>query len=382
MQLLLPIDWWQHSSGTIALGEKIKVSLAALITLFFVTFISQIVLEPYASAVLLASMGASAVIIFALPSSPLGKPWNFIVSHSLGCIVGFGITHLIGDLALMAGLSVAVILMLMYTLDCMHPPAAATALVPVIASQSGQVSYWIFVAVALNVIIFLAASVLLNRVLLNRARINNKDPYDPIHLHKDHTPLQRLGIQPDDLRRAIHSFDTILDVNEADLERVYQQAQQHAYQRRSGELLSRDIMSKDIISVSKETTLTNAWTLLRKHKFSMLPVVNDQQELMGVISTVDFLKHISSPNYSGLLGHLNSMLSARKHGRQVNRLVEDLMTTDVTVVKDIDHIVALVPLLSIVGLHHIPVLNDQQKLCGIITQSDLISALYSVNTNV
>ena len=64
---------------------------------------------------------------------------------------------------------------------------------------------------------------------------------------------------------------------------------------------------------------------------------------------------------------------------RVNNRVQDVMVRDVIAVKDTDHIVALVPLLSDIGLHHIPVLDDKQKLCGIITQSDLIGALYSVN---
>ncbi|MCS4309216.1 CBS-domain-containing membrane protein [Rheinheimera pacifica] len=42
-----------------------------------------------------------------------------------------------------------------------------------------------------------------------------------------------------------------------------------------------------------------------------------------------------------------------------------------------DHIVALVPMLSDQGLHHIPVLDAQQQLVGIITQSDLIAALFN-----
>lgn len=168
-------------------------------------------------------------------------------------------------------------------------------------------------------------------------------------------------------------------MNEQDLELIYREAQQHAYQARSPEILSRDIMSKDVITVRKDTSLGSAWKLFRKHKISMLPVVNEERELIGVISSVDFLKQLSVPSYSGLLRHLNSLLIARTHKNKVKNLVQDLMVTDVIAVKDVDHIVALVPLLSDIGLHHIPVLDSEQKLCGIITQSDLISALYSVN---
>lgn len=138
-------------------------------------------------------------------------------------------------------------------------------------------------------------------------------------------------------------------------------------------------MSKDVITVRRDTSLNTAWKLFRKHKISMLPVINEERELLGVISSADFLKHLSVPSYSGLLRHLNTLLIARKHKNHVKNVVQDLMVTNVIAVKDSDHIVALVPLLSDIGLHHIPVLDSAQKLCGIITQSDLISALYSVN---
>lgn len=208
-----------QSTAAIPLVERLKVSAAAFITLFLITFISQYVQNPEAAAILLASMGASAVIIFALPSSPLGKPWNFTCSHIMACLIGVGMTYIVTDLALMAGLTVAAILMLMYIFECIHPPAAATALVPVLASQNGPVGYDIIVAVGLNLTVFLLASFTLNRLLLHRTAPKMPQPYDAIHLHKDQSPLNRLGLQSDDLRHAISLFDSVLDVNEQDLEK-------------------------------------------------------------------------------------------------------------------------------------------------------------------
>ena len=53
------------------------------------------------------------------------------------------------------------------------------------------------------------------------------------------------------------------------------------------------------------------------------------------------------------------------------------MVTKVYTVRDDAHIVALVPLLSEKGLHHIPVVNAENRLVGMVTQSDLIGALYA-----
>ncbi|WP_086980833.1 HPP family protein [Vibrio aphrogenes] len=372
-----------HAGGqvisAIPLIERIKVSVTGFCALFLVVLISQSVQSQEAKMILIGSMGASSVILFALPSSPLAKPWPFLVGHIMSAGIGLALSLVFTELALLAALTIACVLMMMYILECMHPPAAATALVPVLASQHGPIGFEIMVPILINIVVFFFASQLLTRLILKRRWLKPAPNYDPVHLHNDHTPLKRLGLQTDDLRRAINSFDSVLAVSQEELETIYQQAQKLAYQRRSGEILSRDIMSSDVITASADMPLGMAWKLLHKHKISMLPVVNDERELLGVISSVDFLKNLTVPSYSGLLKHLNLMLVKRKHRKEVNNQVKDLMVTDVIAVKDTDHIVALVPLLSDIGLHHIPVLDSDQKLCGIITQSDLIGALYSVN---
>ncbi|WP_089139488.1 HPP family protein [Vibrio rumoiensis] len=365
--------------STIPLTERIKVALTAFLAIFIVVLVSQHIQDQDAMLVLLGSMGASSVILFALPSSPLAKPWPFLVGHSISAVIGFALTFFISDLALLAATTTACVLMVMYILECMHPPAAATALVPVLAVQHSDLHLQFLYPIMINIVVFFIASQVLNRLIMKRRWLPPQPNYDPVHLHQNQTPLKRLGLQSEDLMQAINSFDSVLAVSQEELESIYQQAQKLAYQRRSGEILSRDIMSSDVITASADMPLGMAWKILHKHKISMLPVVNEERELLGVISSVDFLKNLSVPSYAGLLKHLNRMLVKRKHRKEVNNKVKDLMVTDVIAVKDTDHIVALVPLLSDIGLHHIPVLDAEQKLCGIITQSDLIGALYSVN---
>lgn len=53
-----------------------------------------------------------------------------------------------------------------------------------------------------------------------------------------------------------------------------------------------------------------------------------------------------------------------------------MATPAVTAPEDM-HVVELVPLLSDRGLHHIPIVNAEQRLVGMVTQSDLIAALYA-----
>ncbi len=364
--------------SAIPLAERLKVALAAFIALFIVTFTSLQLADAASTIVLLASMGASAVLLFGLPNSPLAKPWSFAGGHLISATVGLICSHLFTDLALMAAATIGIVLFVMYLFECMHPPGGATALVPVIASSEQVLGYeFLLYPVALNVLVMLAVALLLNKLLLKRGLQKPAEKFDPVHLHQDQSPLKRLGLQPEDLLSALNSFDTVVDISEQDLERLYHQAQLNAYQRKSGEILCRDIMSRDLITVTPNTAVANAWQLLRKHKISTLPVVDSNKQLLGVVSTVDFLKNLQVPHYWGLLRHVNQLLLKNRHQKQYKRKVAEIMATELTVAQEHDHIAALVPLLSDQGLHHIPVLNASQQLSGMITQSDLIAALFN-----
>ncbi|HEY0922688.1 HPP family protein [Rheinheimera pacifica] len=364
--------------SAIPLTQRLKVALSAFVALFIVTWVSLQLADTAGSIVLLASMGASAVLLFGLPNSPLAKPWSFAAGHLISATVGLVCSHLFTDLALMAAVTISIVLFVMYIFECMHPPGGATALVPVIASTDQVLGYeFLLYPVALNVFVLLAVALLLQKLWLKHGMQKPIQKYDPVHLHQDASPLKRLGLQPEDLLSALNSFDTVVDISEQDLERLYHHAQLNAYQRKSGEIRCRDIMSRDLITVGPNSAVASAWQLLRKHKISILPVTDTEQQLLGVVSTVDFLKNLQVPHYWGLLRHVNQLLLKNRHNKQYKRKVAEIMVSNLSVAYEDDHIVALVPMLSDQGLHHIPVLNTQQQLVGIITQSDLIAALFN-----
>ncbi|WP_102798865.1 HPP family protein [Bowmanella denitrificans] len=365
--------------SSIPVAERLKVAAAAGIALFVVTLTSQYLADLASTVVLLASMGASAVLLFGLPSSPLAKPWSFAAGHLISAGIGLLCSHLFTDMAVMAAVTIALVLFAMYLFECMHPPGGATALVPVIASSEQLLGYeFLFLPVALNVTVMLLMALMLNYLL--RPRPQKRD-FDPVHLHQDASPIKRTGLQPEDLLYALNHYQTVVDVSETDLEQIYQQAQLHAYQRQLGAILCRDIMSRDIICVTAETPLPQAWRLLQKHKIRTLPVITADRQLLGMVSVTDFLKDISVPHYWGLLRHMSSLslhTSAKRQWRKHHKQqVADIMRTGITAIRQDEHVIELIPKLSELGLHQVPVLDTNHKLVGMVTQSDLIAALYA-----
>jgi CBS domain-containing membrane protein len=371
----------QHLSA-ITLRHRLKVVAAAFVALLLVSQISQWYLAGSGHVLLLASMGASAVLLFGLPGSPLAKPAVFLWGHLLPAAIGLACSHLFSSFPLMAAATIALVLFVMYLFEAMHPPGGATALVPVIATTTGDAPGLDFLLfpVGLNLGVMLGVSLLLQRYLRPQRLPGPGTPGTT-----DLPPLSRSQLQHEDLLAAMDKFQSVLDISEADLVQLFSLAQQHAQSRQHSALSCADIMAKDLVTVSPQTPLRDAWLLLRQHKISMLPVVTADERLVGVISLPDVLKDLALPELTGTRQHLRSLwLHLRRKwsglirsGQQDLRQhkVSDKMSTQLVVAAPDDAITTLVPLLANNGLHHVPIVAADQTLCGVVTQSDLMAAL-------
>ena len=81
---------------------------------------------------LVAPMGASAVLIFAAPASPLAQPWAVLGGNTVSALVGTACVLLIPDPAVAGAVAVALAIGLMFQLRCLHPPGGASALLMVL----------------------------------------------------------------------------------------------------------------------------------------------------------------------------------------------------------------------------------------------------------
>lgn len=111
--------------------EKWVSGLGALTDILGVLLVSQAYLGLNGGAVLVASMGASAVLLFAVPHGPLSQPWAVVGGHLVSAVIGVACTHLGLDFVLTSALAVALAITAMYYLRCIHPPGGATALTAV-----------------------------------------------------------------------------------------------------------------------------------------------------------------------------------------------------------------------------------------------------------
>jgi CBS domain-containing membrane protein len=119
----------------VAWPERLRAVFGAFIGLALVLVAAQYLKELTGiNEWLIASLGASALLVFALPQSPMAQPWAVIAGNTLSALVGISINHLITEPLIAMPLATSLSILGMFILRCLHPPAAAVALIAVLGN--------------------------------------------------------------------------------------------------------------------------------------------------------------------------------------------------------------------------------------------------------
>jgi CBS domain-containing membrane protein len=312
----------------------------------------------------IAPMGASAVLLFALPASPLAQPWSIVGGNVVSAAIGVTCAAWIPDTALAASAAAALAIGAMFALRCLHPPSGAVALTAVLGGPAVTSLGYRFVLwpVAVNSLVLLLAALVFN-VAVRRRYPHRTLAHASMHLTRDEPPGARLGLTVQDLDAALRARGELLDVSKDDLEALFMAAEHRAWSRRFGDIRCEDLMSRDVVSVQPSTAVQDAWQLMIRHSVKALPVVDNDGRLLGIVTLHDFF-----------VGH--GVGQGRTADVGPSRRVGDLMTSDVLTARPHQAMVDLMPMFSDGGRHHLPVVDDRRRLVGMVTQSDMVAALF------
>ena len=377
------LDRWLPSPTTASGAEQLRAAVGALCGLLVTAVLSHFLLEPGSATIfMIAPVGASAVLLFALPASPLAQPWSAIGGNVVSGLVGAGCVRWLGaslPMPMLCGVAVGAAIAAMFALRCLHPPGGAVALTTVIGGPAVHAAGFEFalLTVLVNTALLTGVAILYNNLTGRRYPHTQQAAHPNPHGTGDAVPTVRLGFKPEDLDAVLKQHDQVLDISRDDLESLFMQTEQRAYQRRFGIINCEDIMSRDIVSAEFGTELEPAWQLMRNHRVVVLPVLNRARRVIGIVTQTDFLEHGGLDSYSGMRSQLQRFL--RKSGvthTEKAEVVGQIMSHHPTTARLNTPIVDLVPLMANSGFHHIPIVDAEDRFAGIITQSDLVAALY------
>jgi CBS domain-containing membrane protein len=334
--------------------------LGALLGVFCAAWLSRHILHGF-NPWFIAPMGASAVLLFAVPASPLAQPWSIVGGNLVSALIGVTCAAQIEDVALAASLAASLAIGAMFALRCLHPPSGAVALTAVLGGPAITALGYRFVLwpVAVDSLLLLLTALIFN-VSARRRYPHHPVAHVNVHHTRDEPPGARVGLTAQDLDDALRARGELLDVSTDDLEELFMEAEHRAWKRRFGSLRCEDVMARDIVSVMPSTPAQEAWQRLIDHAVKALPVVDQQRRVLGIVTLHDFfLGHDLVPGAAG----------------NAAWLVADIMTKDVLTASPRQELVDLMSAFSDGGRHHLPVVDGERRLVGMVTQSDMVAAL-------
>lgn len=191
-----------------------------LIGILAVLWVSHYWMGGHGGVLAVASMGASAVLLFAAPHGALSQPWPVLGGNLVSAVVGVTCARWLGNEPMLAAsLAVALSIAAMYGLRCLHPPGGATALYAVLGGETVHALGYLYVLspVLLNVAVLLTVAVVFNYPFAWRRY--------PQCWHRRSQVVADIAedsmIPHSNLVYALSQIDTFVDVSEEDLQRIY-----------------------------------------------------------------------------------------------------------------------------------------------------------------
>ena len=183
------------------------------------------------AGLIVASLGASAVLLFAVPHGPLSQPWALGCGHLVSAFIGVSCYWLIPDLYIAAAAAVGLAITAMYYLRCIHPPGGATALTAVVAGSGVHNLGYLYLVtpVLINVAIIFAVAILFNYLFPWRRYPKAMMSYSRKPAPRD-KPAEE-GLSREDLEYALQQMNLYVDVAHEDLEQIYHLARNRINQQ-------------------------------------------------------------------------------------------------------------------------------------------------------
>lgn len=220
MSLQRMYQWLGVELVEVRLLEKGIALLGGGLAVFLLTVLTHLALPTEGALTVIASTGASAVLLFAVPHGPLSQPWPVVAGHTVSALIGVACAQRIGYPPLAVACAVGLSIGAMLQLKCVHPPGGATAFTAVMGGSAiHHLGYkFVLFPVLSNALVMVLLAVVINGAFKWR-------PY-PAALNRPTSPSTKP--QSSDERAlthqrvvaAVRSLDSFVDISEDDLIRL------------------------------------------------------------------------------------------------------------------------------------------------------------------
>jgi CBS domain-containing protein len=183
-----------------------------------------------------------------------------------------------------------------------------------------------------------------------------------------------VDLSDEDIYDAMKQISGYLDITLGDFKEIYGLAFQHAANRLTQAVKAADIMNPDVVHVKPETPLKEVAEIMGRHSISGVPVVDEGRKVVGVISEKDFLSRMGMQKNITFMGVVakcllgDGCMAVDIRGKSAG----DIMTAPAITVYEDASIMEIDSLMLKHRANRIPVLDQKDKLIGIVTRTDLL----------
>ena len=299
---------------------------------------------------IVAPMGASAVLLFAVPASPLAQPWSIIGGNTISALVGIAVGQLVHEPMAAIGIAVGLAIVAMSMTRCLHPPGGAAALTAIVGGPSVAAAGFTFalVPVCLNSILLVLLGLVFHK--FSRHSYPHVPAIGPANTHgtTDLAPQYRVGFEASDIDAALKDSGEIFDIDREDLDPLLLQVESRALTRSHSDLSCGDVMSRDIVSIDSTASVQTAHSLLLDHGVHTLPVTDPFGRLVGTVGLREIARHTGC--------------------------VADVMTA-ASVSKPEAPLFSLIATLTDGRTYAVVIVDESDCILGLVTQTDVLMAI-------
>ena len=214
--------------NSVSTAEILASTLGGFIGIFLISVISYHFTGASGAALIVPSMGASAVLVFAVPHGKLSQPWSLFGGQLSSAFVGVACYMLVPNLFVAGGLAVGLAIGTMHVLRCIHPPGGATALVAVVGtSQIHALGFeYVLTPVLLNTLIIFSSAFIFNSFFPWRRYPTSMMRFTDTPTNEKQKPSRY--IEKQHIERALSDIDLVVDLNVETLQELFALTLEHA----------------------------------------------------------------------------------------------------------------------------------------------------------
>jgi len=132
------------------------------------------------------------------------------------------------------------------------------------------------------------------------------------------------------------------------------------------------VMTTEVVTARPSTPFRELVDLLQRKRISALPVVDQDDRLVGIVSEADLLVKQGYPHGGDDVGVVHALRHRQRLGKAAGICALDVMTRQVVSVPVGTEVAAAARLMIRLGIKRLPVVDGQGRLAGIVTRGDLL----------